>query len=182
MIDWYADVVAGFYRLIKGAGLRLYGSVAGFVGLVPAETSDSTTYTLPATAPSADGQSLTSTTSGVTSWSDVSGRLVWGELTSGGGSLAVNHGYVINNSSLVSAFLPPVSAIGDTIKLLNKGAGGWQVQQLLGQVIHFGNKSTTQGIGGSLSSTATFDCIELECITPNTDWVVSSSIGNITVV
>ena len=46
------------------------------------------------------------------------------------------------------------------------------------QVIHFGTASTTIGIVGTLTATSQYDCVELLCVTANTEFIVRNSIGN----
>ncbi len=59
---------------------------------------------------------------------------------------------------------------------------GWQITQAAGQQIFFGTTQTTLGGGGSLTSSATRDSIEIVCVVANLTWNVISSQGNITVV
>ena len=72
--------------------------------------------------------------------------------------------------------------VGDIIEIVGKGAGGWLIAQNAGQTIHFGSSDTTTGAGGSLASTNRYNSIYLVCITANTDFLVKTSGGNITVV
>ena len=110
---------------------------------------------------------------GIASWAEITGATV---------ALAVAHGYIMNNAGGVVGTLPATAAVGDIIALVGKGAGGWSIAQNAGQTIHFGTLNTTTGVGGSLASTAQYDCVEIICTTANTDFVVRSSIGNLTVV
>jgi hypothetical protein len=105
----------------------------------------------------------------------------WQEVTSTAQQAQVDFAYVANNSSLVTITLPSTANFGDVLQICGKGAGGWKLAQNAGQSIHFGTQSTTQGTGGSLASQSSFDCIELVCITPNTDFLARNSQGNITV-
>jgi hypothetical protein len=107
---------------------------------------------------------------------------LWNEITGTSANMAVNNGYIANNGGLVTLTLPATAALGSIIRVAGKGAGGWLIAQNGGQTIHFGALSSTTGVGGSLASTATFDAVELLCITANTDFEVLSSVGNITVV
>jgi hypothetical protein len=111
-----------------------------------------------------------------------SGGFTWNEVTGTSQAMSVDNGYIANNAALVTLTLPATAAIGDTIQLTGKGAGGWKVAQNAGQTIYFGNQSTTTGVGGSLASTNQRDTIEFVCVTANNDWNVIDSIGNITVV
>lgn len=107
--------------------------------------------------------------------------LAWSEVTGTSQSMAVNNGYVLNNVALVTATIPSTAAVGDIVKITGKGLGGWKVAQNASQVINFGILPTTTGTGGYLSSTNQYDCVEIQCVTANTTWVVLSSRGNITV-
>lgn len=72
MKPWFADAVALTWRLLQGFGVRLYGSTSGYLGFKPPAICDNASYTLPATAPSVNGQSLVSTIGGTTSWASIS--------------------------------------------------------------------------------------------------------------
>lgn len=114
----------------------------------------------------------------------VSGIMTWTEVTGTTQGMSVNSGYIANNASLVTLTLPSTAAIGDSIRLLGKGAGGWKIAQLATQQIIFGILSCTVGTGGSLSSLKQNDAIDLRCITAGsaTIWEVTDSSGNITVI
>lgn len=114
----------------------------------------------------------------------VSGIMSWVEVTGTSQAMATQTGYIANNAALVTLTLPATAALGDSIRVLGKGAGGWKVGINATQQIVIGKLASTVGTGGSLASTATNDCIELRCITAGTAtvWEVASSIGNITVV
>ena len=104
------------------------------------------------------------------------------EVTSTSQAMAVNTGYIANNTALVTATLPSTSAVGDLVWIVGKGSGGWQIAQNAGQTIHFGNQDTTTGAGGSLDSTNQYDTIQLLCTAANTDWTCTGiSQGNISV-
>lgn len=105
----------------------------------------------------------------------------WTEVTTATQALAVENGYVMNNASQVVGTLPSTAIFGAEIRIVGKGAGGWKIAQNSGQTIHFGNQSTTAGVGGSITSQNVFDCLDLLCITANTDWVAHSSQGNLTI-
>lgn len=112
----------------------------------------------------------------------VGGGLTWTDVTGTSQAAAVNNGYTANNAGVVTVTLPATAAYGSVIAVVGKGAGGWAVAQNSGQTIHFGSVNTTTGAGGSLASTNRYDVVYLLCTTANTDFVVMSSIGNITVV
>lgn len=107
--------------------------------------------------------------------------LTWNEITTTTTNLAVNNAYIMNNASQVVGTLPTTAAVGQKIQITGKGAGGWKVAQNSGQTIHYGTQNSTAGATGFIASQNTFDCVELVCITANTDWLVFTSQGNITV-
>lgn len=108
--------------------------------------------------------------------------MTWNLISSTTATMSSNNAYVANNAGLVTLTLPATAAFGDVIQVVGKGAGGWSVAQNAGQTIHFGTFNTTTGVGGSLASTQTYDSIEMVCIIANTDFVVYTSVGNLTVV
>lgn len=108
------------------------------------------------------------------------GGLTWSSITANQ-NVVVNEGYFVT-ANAVQVTLPAVSAVGDTFAISLDGGTSWSVQQLAGQQIFVGNQSTTAGTGGSLTSAAQGDVIELVCRQANTQWRVTSIIGNITVV
>lgn len=98
-------------------------------------------------------------------------------------SAAVNNGYIVNGAGTVVLTLPTTSVVGSVIEVTGiNNATGWQVAQNASQIIHYGTSTTTTGVGGSLTSSATRDSIKMVCVVANLEWNVLSSIGNITVV
>jgi hypothetical protein len=127
-------------------------------------------------------QVLSSTASGV-AWATASGGgMSWSEVTSTSQTMSINTGYIANNVALVTLTLPTTSALGSVIEVVGKGAGLWKIAQNAGEQIHFGNINTTSGTGGYLQATLTYDAIRLVCTVADTEWTVTSSQGNITVV
>jgi len=106
----------------------------------------------------------------------------WTEVTGTSANMAVDNGYIANNVGLVTLTLPAVAAVGDGVRVAGKGSGLWSIAQNAGQTIFFGAASTTTGVLGSLDAIAQYDCVELLCITANNDWVVISSVGNLSAV
>jgi len=96
--------------------------------------------------------------------------------------MVVNNGYISNRVAGNVAFtLPAVIAVGEVVAVAGS-QNGWSIAQNAGQTVHFVGVDTTPGVGGSLTSTTRYDCIDLVCIVANTDMVVRSSVGNITIV
>lgn len=107
----------------------------------------------------------------------------WVDQTTASVTMATNTGYTSDaGASLVTFTLPTTASIGDWVEINGKGSGGWVIAQAAGQSIHYGNLTTTVGVGGSLASSNQFDCVRLRCLTANTIWTVVSTIGNLTVV
>ena|SRR5690606_494034 len=106
----------------------------------------------------------------------------WNEITGTSSGMTVNNGYIANNAGLVTLTLPASAALGSVIEVAGKGSGGWTIAQNSGQTIHFGAQNSTTGAGGSISSTLQYDTIRIVCTTADTDFVVLSSVGNLTVV
>lgn len=110
------------------------------------------------------------------------GNVTWNEVTGTSQAAAVNNGYVCNNASLVTVTLPDTAAFGSIVRIAGKGDGGWKVAQNAGETIYWDESTaTTTGATGYLQSTDDYNYIELLCITADTDWLVTSVKGNITV-
>jgi hypothetical protein len=103
------------------------------------------------------------------------------------GSLTSNRAHIIKNatpSNLTTVTLPATPKLGDTIAVDGYTAGGWKIAQNANQLIYFGTQTTSTGIAGSLASTAAKDCIRIRCVVAgaSAEWIVESSIGDITIV
>lgn len=109
------------------------------------------------------------------------GGVSYTEVTGTSQTIAVNTGYILNNAALVTATLPSTSAVGNIVRVVGKGAGGWRIAQPAGVNIRFIDIASTTGVGGSVSSTASYDSVELVCTTANTTWTVASAVGNLTI-
>jgi hypothetical protein len=94
-------------------------------------------------------------------------------------SASTNNAYISNNSGLCTITMPSTASVGDEVIIGGLGAGGWQLAQNSGQLIHFGSSVTTTGTGGYLASTNQYDTVHLKCVVANTTWVVIGSQGNI---
>lgn len=108
--------------------------------------------------------------------------LSWNEITAASANMSVDNGYIANRATLVTLTLPVTASIGATIQVVGKGVGLWSIAQNAGQSINFGALVTTVGVGGSLSAILQYDCVEITCITANSQWIVTSAVGNLTVV
>lgn len=111
------------------------------------------------------------------SWAQLTiGVLPSTEILTTTAAMSANNSYTANNVALVQLTLPPTAAYGSTIQVEGKGTGGWKILQNSGQIIYFGNAATTLSTG-SIASTNQRDVLTLKCVTANTDWQVTNSIG-----
>jgi len=92
-----------------------------------------------------------------------------------------NNGYIPTNVSQTVFTLPLTADVGDSFKVYGYGSGGWKISQNSGQSIHLGSSSSSVGVLGYLESTNRYDNLEITCIVVNTEFMVNSVIGNITV-
>jgi hypothetical protein len=95
--------------------------------------------------------------------------------------MSPNTEYTANAGSVVSLTLPINAAVGDTIRVNGKGAGGWRIdQQNAGHIIHVGAQNTTLGPTGSLASATQFASVTLRCVTTDNVWVGIAAVGTFT--
>lgn len=92
-------------------------------------------------------------------------------------NMSTNHGYVTNAAGSINLALPTTAALGETVRVVRKGAGAFVIVQAIGQQVHFGSSATTSGGGGSITSLNQWDAIEIVCTTANTTFAVLSSQG-----
>lgn len=104
------------------------------------------------------------------------GGMTWTEVTGTSQSAAVGNGYVANNAGLVTVTLPATCAIGDTVKVVGKGAGLFRITHPSTNNIFFVDTGYT-----NITALERYDSISVRCITANSQWVVEYSIGNFTV-
>jgi hypothetical protein len=129
------------------------------------------------------GNVLTTDASGNGTWqASSSGGLTWNNVTGTTQTASVGNGYIANNAALVTITLPATVAVGAIVEVAGAGAGGWKLAQNASQVVNYGFRATTSGIGGSLASANQFDAVKLICITANLAFSVLNSNGNVTVV
>ena len=94
----------------------------------------------------------------------------------------MNTGYITNNAGLVTVTLPATAAVGQMVRIMGLGSGGWKLAQNASQYVTWDESSaTTTGVGGYLQSTDDHDAVELICTVTNNGWGVLSSKGNITI-
>jgi len=85
------------------------------------------------------------------------------------------------SSGTLTLTLPTTAAVGKIIRVSGI-QNTWRIAQNASQKIHFGNITTTTGVGGYLENTHARDSVEIVCCVADLEWNVISSIGNITIV
>lgn len=129
-----------------------------------------------ATLTAGSGISITNGAGSITIAS--TGANPWVEVTGTSQSMAVNTSYIANNAALVTLTLPATAAVGDTVKVVGKGAGLYRIAQNSGQQVHFIDVSTTSGATGYVETIERYTSIELVCITEDAEFVVFGPAGN----
>lgn len=136
-----------------------------------------------ATLTSSDSTITFTTGAGSLSLQAAGGGMVWSVITGASQAMTKSNGYFSNRAGTVAFTLPASAAVGDTFAISNMAgsATGWSLAYNASQYIRFGNQTTTVTTG-SLAATQTGDSIKLVCSVANTEFVVQSSIGNLTIV
>jgi hypothetical protein len=120
-------------------------------------------------------------TSGISGQSGVSGNVGGGiswvnALTAQ--TMVANTGYVTTASTLTTLTLPTTISLGQTLEVVGYGTGLWRLNENSNQFIKFGNTGTTT-TSGILSATSAGDSVRMTCVSANTAFVITSSIGNV---
>ncbi|MFQ5685106.1 MAG: beta strand repeat-containing protein [Candidatus Scalindua sp.] len=97
-------------------------------------------------------------------------------------ALVPNDGVVCTAGAALVLTLPATAKVGDTFEAVLDGATSWQIAQNAGQQIRVGNVQTTAGAGGSITSTAQGDWIQIVCSVANTTFVANVKEGLLTIV
>jgi len=130
------------------------------------------------------GSGVSTSASGNTVTINVSGTgFTWNVVTSADNpvTLAPNNGYITKGASAVQFTLPASASIGDDYRIVGY-ANLWTIAQNANQTMTLGVRTTTAGVTGSLTATAVNDSIELVNVTNNLEWVITDSVGNLTIV
>ena len=107
--------------------------------------------------------------------------VIWKEISTSQTGV-IDEGYLCSGAAQIVITLPTTAKVGETMRVAGRNDSGWRIAQPANVFISFGDLSTTAGTGGYLESTLNMDSVELVCITEDVEWIVASSIGNITVV
>lgn len=97
-------------------------------------------------------------------------------------AVSVNINYIAKNVALTTFTLPVTAAIGDTFVVVGYSAGLFSIAQNAGQSIRLGTSLSTVGVGGSITSTAQGDVIEIQCVDTDNEFQVVDSVGSFNVV
>lgn len=108
-----------------------------------------------------------------------SGGINWNVITAASEAMVSGNGYLADRNSLIMFTLPMTSAVGDVIRVAQMNpAGSFMISQSPGQQIQLGKVTTTLGTGGSITSSAVGDSLEMVCTIADTNWLVLSMMGN----
>jgi hypothetical protein len=129
------------------------------------------------------GQVLKTNGSGTASWqSESATNFTWNVTTSSTAvTLAVNNGYIANNTSARVVYtLPSSFAVGDIIEVCALAGNGFRISQNASQFMVVGNSITTIGTGGYIESQNIGDWVQLLGVSSNSAMMVEIKVGNIT--
>lgn len=148
-----------------------------WVGLANGQLVIGNTGGNPTAATLTQGSGITITNGGGTiSIATTASGMVWSTIAGTTQAAAVNNGYVVGNASQTTVTLPATCAVGDRVAVQGLGAGGWILTANTGQVANIGQSPTSSG--GTVTSAANFDRIEVICITANTTWGLVSLVSS----
>ncbi len=114
---------------------------------------------------------LVASESGSITISSTTAAMTWSGVAGTTQAAAVNSGYIIQNAAQTTVTLPATAAIGSTVQVQGLGAAGFVLAANTGQTIKLGSSTTSSG--GSLTSAAQYDTVQVVCIVANTTWSVS---------
>lgn len=102
-------------------------------------------------------------------------------------TMAIANAYITNAATRLNLLLPAVSAVGDTLRVIGRGAGGWRITQGAGQSIAYLDLTSTVGATGYVEAEVTNTqsqrgTIDLVCTVASTEWTVIGSVGVVDVV
>lgn len=153
---------------ITSTGVLTNGQlVIGSTGVAPAV----------ATLTPGDGVAITNGAGSITIATE-GGGLAWVESTGAAQAMSINTAYGANRGGGVTFTLPATAVQGSVMEIVGM-QGLWILAQGAGQTVHYVGQSSTPGAGGFWTATNARDCVTLRCTTTDTDWTVTSGVGNI---
>ena len=180
-----ANVIGGITATASGAMYTNATGVPAFAALTDGQVLVGSTagYPIPATLTAGTGISISNGANTITITNSFTGA-TWNDVTGTSQGMAVNNNYLANHATLlVTLTLPAIAAFGSMITVQGYGPGLFTIAQNAGQTIHFGDKNTTTGAGGSITALNRYNSITLLCAVANTDWtVVNGPQGDFTIV
>lgn len=102
--------------------------------------------------------------------------LTWTTDVSGPVNVNAGEGHIADAGGAITYNLPATCAVGDGFAFISEQAGGFVVTAAAGDQIRMGNQISS--LGGSISSTAVGDVLELMCVTADSRFFVVDSVGN----
>jgi len=139
-------------------------------------------YPIATTLTAGPGISITNGSGSITVSSGGGLSLNW-QVVNASFTMSSGNGYIVVSGPGSNFTLPSTSSVGDIVAIVgNDTATNFSVLQTAGQQIRFGNKLTTVGNGGSVSSTEDGASIILLCTVANTNWSVIDPVGNFSIV
>ena len=79
------------------------------------------------------------------------GSLIWQTVAGTTQAATGGAGYLLANAALVTVTLPATPAVGEVVRVLGAGAGGWVIAQNAGQRIRLNAAASTTGAAGTAS-------------------------------
>ena len=183
---WVDPTHGTSYILVsKALGVANWLPLGGAAGTVASITTPDSTVVLP-TAGTIDfvngtGANITGSGNAVT-FNFTGGGLNWSLVSGATQAMTPNCGYVSDNGGGVTYTLPASCPFGAVMCVTTISTGGFTILQNAGQQVLLGKRHTSVGVGGSLASTAIGNTIGLLCTVADTNFIVISSVGNITYV
>jgi hypothetical protein len=132
-----------------------------------------------ATITAGTGISITNGAGTISIASSGVGSLTWNDVSGTSQAATINNGYIISNAGQTTVTLPATAVVGSVFAVQGKGAAGWILKMNTGQICHFGNAATTSA--GTLTSTNQWDSVAIVCVTADTNFAVTTAVGNLTV-
>jgi hypothetical protein len=109
-------------------------------------------------------------------------RLAWNTVSATTQTIAVNSGYVARSATSVDFTLPTSAQLGDVFEILYRSPNPGQLLQNAGQTIVAGDQVTTTGTSGRIEGINNGEVLVIRCTADNTEFMVTSPVGNFNVV
>lgn len=114
----------------------------------------------------------------VPGWVNAPTTINWQEITANA-TAAINNGYILTLAGGLTLTLPPTAPVGSQVLVLGK-SGNWVVKGNTGQTINF--LGTVSAAGGTATSQAGNQYMQLIATTADTVWTVGAASGQVDIV